>query len=175
MDQRLLFHKVTMDPRTGSLPSAHSEHQQLIQSLVAAGVLAARENATEDEPQFYLTGKRKRRGVHLPKAIELSISWGYEIHSIKVNPRFWAAVVAGEELSHSAYGWYEGKRFPMEWNFNCGDIQNLYITYGNDGGVGYEGNVFDLYIAEYLSYDESSIPKNLPSPIRELYERLKEV
>jgi hypothetical protein len=137
-----------MDPRTGSFPTAQPEHQRLIQSLVDAGILGVREKITEDESQFFLTGKPKRRGVHLPKAVELSISWGYETHSIKVRTKFWAAVVAGDELTYRSYGWYEGKRFPMQWSFNCGEIQDIYITYGNDGGVGYQGNVFDLYINE---------------------------
>lgn len=136
-----------MDPRTGAFPSAHNEHQRLIQSLLNAGLIKIAPENDEDGRQFLLTGKRKGEGSVLPKKIELSIEWGYEAHSLSVAPLVWAQIVSGEEVTLRSRGAYEGKFFWIQWSFNCGEIQDLYVTYGDDGGVGYEGNIFDLYLS----------------------------
>jgi|WetSurMetagenome_2_1015567.scaffolds.fasta_scaffold475804_2 hypothetical protein len=136
-----------MDPRKGAFPSAHNEHQRLIQSLLNAGLIKIAPENDEDGRQFLLTGKRKGEGSVLPKKIELSIEWGYEAHSLSVTPLVWAQIVSGEEVTLRSRGAYEGKFFWIQWSFNCGEIQDLYVTYGDDGGVGYEGNIFDLYLS----------------------------
>ena len=136
-----------MDPRTGRFPSAHQDHQHLVQLLVDAGLIQAVPPNEENGRDFLFTGKRKRRGAALPKKIELSVEWGYEIHTLSVTPSVWAKIVAGEEIVQKSRGAYEGAQFWIEWSFNCSGVQTLSVKYGDDGGVGYEGNIYDLHIS----------------------------
>ena len=137
-----------MDPRTGQLGQNRDVHQKIIQDLIDAGLLCLRENAEEYESQFESSEKRKRRGAYLPRKLQLSIGWGYELHAFCIKPKVWARIVAGEETVLFSRGAYEGKFFRIQWSFNCGKLQDLYVTYGDEGSVGYEGNIFDLYIDE---------------------------
>lgn len=137
-----------MDPRTGAAGSQHPNHQRIIQALINANLLRIRDTPGEDESQFEETGARKRYGVELPKSYRVGISWGYELHELTIPVRQWARIVGGVEISMTSRGWYEGKSFPITWSFNSYEVQSLYVTYGDDGGVGYEGNLYDLLIDE---------------------------
>lgn len=74
--------------------------------------------------------------------VEVSVSWGYELHTIKVSARKWKRIRAGESLMLKSIGWYEGKSFPCRWYFDLEDEHSLVVCYGADG-EGFVGNISD--------------------------------
>jgi hypothetical protein len=73
--------------------------------------------------------------------VEVSVSWGYETHSVKVGIAKWKQIRAGEAIMVKSIGWYEGKSFPCHWYFDLGAEDSLVVCYGDDGGQGFVGHV----------------------------------
>jgi hypothetical protein len=66
-------------------------------------------------------GKNSRRfRVH----VELTARWGNDDaeSTIKVSRRRWKAIQDGAEFVAVAWGWYEGRRFPVVWRFANGEV-----------------------------------------------------
>lgn len=76
-----------------------------------------------------------------PEKIHLWVEWGYEVHSLKVEPGDWADITAGKKLSLPGKRYrYEGDAFDCTWYFNEREKGDLRVEYanvnGNWGGVG---------------------------------------
>lgn len=54
--------------------------------------------------------------------VVLTARWGNDDaeSTIKVSRRRWRAIQAGSEYRTAAWGWYECRRFPVEWRFAAG-------------------------------------------------------
>ncbi len=83
-------------------------------------------------------------------AAEIYVTWGYECHSIILTPRNWSKVKKGKPLSIRGKGYYyEGEFFWDYWTFAGGLDGILNVSYGNDGGGGWEGKLSDATINEF--------------------------
>jgi hypothetical protein len=79
----------------------------------------------------------------------ITVTWGYEPHSITLSPRDWAKVKAGEELDIDGKGYhYEGEFFWDYWHFGGGLQGELVVNYGNDSAQGFVGKLNDARIDE---------------------------
>jgi len=73
---------------------------------------------------------------------EITVEWGYELHSIKLTPRDWSLVKSGKPLNIRGIGYhYEGEFFWDYWSFSGGLGGSLIVSYGDDGGVGFNGKL----------------------------------
>jgi hypothetical protein len=136
-------------PKNGERHPNVIEHERVAKLLIEAGYLAWQSDEDADgDYVLTLPAKRSRAKIVLPKTICYSVEWGYELHSVNIQPRTWATILAGEEVALRSRGWYEGTSFPVRWHFNYGEAHSLCVTYGDDGGTGYEGDVTDGYICE---------------------------
>jgi hypothetical protein len=66
-------------------------------------------------------GKKSRESrVH----VELTARWGNDDaeSSIKMSRSRWMAIQDGAEFVTVAWGWYEGRRFPVVWRFARGEV-----------------------------------------------------
>ena len=59
--------------------------------------------------------------------VELRALWGNDDaeSTIKISSRQWKKIQAGEEFEKGAWGYYEGKRFSVEWRFKDGLVSIL--------------------------------------------------
>jgi creatinine amidohydrolase/Fe(II)-dependent formamide hydrolase-like protein len=78
--------------------------------------------------------------------VEVSVSWGYELHTAKVSARKWKRIRSGEAVMVKSIGWYEGKSFECRWYFDPDAENSLVVSYGNDGADGFIGNILDATI-----------------------------
>jgi len=118
-------------------------------------------SATPDDP-IYSTGpeifsrpesneSKEDTGSKLNGITEalISVEWGSEIHSIKLTSRNWRRVKSGRQLKIRGKGYYyEGQFFWDYWYFAGGIYGSLLVTYGSDGGCGFEGLLRDATIKE---------------------------
>jgi hypothetical protein len=83
-----------------------------------------------------------------PKAggARIWVEWGNEIHEITLTPRNWRLVKAGHPLRIRGSGAGEGKSQWEYWNFAGSLSGRLFVEYGNDGAVGFEGRLCDAEI-----------------------------
>lgn len=80
----------------------------------------------------------------------IKVEWGYESHSLTLTPRNWAAIKAGRAHSQRGAGyWYEGEFFWDYWKFLGGPDPRLEVGYGDDGGMGWEGDLSDADVVEH--------------------------
>ena len=80
----------------------------------------------------------------------ISVTWGYDQHSITLTPRNWARVKKGQPLSIRGKGYYyEGEFFWDGWDFEGGLDGELSVSYGGDGGGGFIGCLGDATIEEH--------------------------
>lgn len=87
----------------------------------------------------------------LPKGrhgVTVTVSWGYELHSVKIGAARWRRIRRGEAVLVRSKGWYEGKSFPCFWLFDDNAEYSLVVNYGNDGGTGFNGDIRDATIEE---------------------------
>jgi hypothetical protein len=83
-------------------------------------------------------------------AVEISVQWGYEIHSIVLSPGDWEVVKNGGPLNISGEGyWYEAEFFEDYWMFGGGPDGSLQVSYGDDGAVGFTGTLSGAEITEF--------------------------
>jgi len=87
------------------------------------------------------------------KSVTLSVEWGYDTHSLTIGPRNWQKIKAGKEWGTPGETYdYEGERFGCYWSFNSrGKPGSLIVSYGNDGGEGYDGDWADADITEHYA------------------------
>lgn len=123
------------------------EHERIAQLLVEEGYLKWEQDG-EGEFSLHLAPRHPKRSSRVPKSISFSVEWGYELHSVSIPIAKWAAILAGEALSFKSVGWYEGKKFPVWWSFSCDDRHSVYVSYGDEGLTGFEGDITNGYISE---------------------------
>lgn len=79
--------------------------------------------------------------------VRVTVEWGYEQHSLLLTPQQWSQVVSGSPLSVVGPGYaYEGEFFQDYWSFAGGMQGDLIVTYGHDGGSGFDGKLEDAAI-----------------------------
>lgn len=84
-------------------------------------------------------------------AATISVSWGYELHSLTLTPDQWWKVRSGDPLGLEGEGYYyEGEFFQDYWIFSGGLDGELVVNYGNDGGTGWQGSLHSATIEESL-------------------------
>lgn len=81
----------------------------------------------------------------------ISVSWGNDVEvSIRLTPRNWASIKAGKTLQIRGKGYkHEGEFFWDHWDFSGGLYGSLVVTYGEEGGVGFDGLLADAVIKEH--------------------------
>lgn len=86
-------------------------------------------------------------------ATTVSVSWGYDVEvSIRLTLQDWTTIKSGKPLQISGKGYhYEGEFFEDNWHFGGGLEGPLLVTYGDDGGVGFDGRLCDANIEEHPS------------------------
>lgn len=72
------------------------------------------------------------------KWIELGFEWRYEWVSVRISPSQWKRILAGEEPGLKTRASNDGEEFTLYWGF---DEENLYVSYGDDGGTAYDGKI----------------------------------
>jgi len=79
----------------------------------------------------------------------ITVEWGYDLHSITLTERNWRRVKAGKPLSIRGKGYhYEGEFFWDYWQFSTTSKGSLLVGYGEDCGVGFDGELKDADIEE---------------------------
>ena len=134
-------------PKDGERHPNVVEHERIAHLLVEEGYLKWEQDGV-GEFALRLARRPHKRPSRVPKRISFSVEWGYELHSVSIPISKWAAILAGEEVSMKSVGWYEGTRFPVFWSFSCGETHGVYVSYGDEGLTGFEGDITDGYISE---------------------------
>ena len=80
--------------------------------------------------------------------VEVTVSWGYELHSVKVSAAKWKRIRGAEAIMIKSIGWYEGKSFQCRWYFDLNAEYTLIVSYGDDGADGYIGSISSASIEE---------------------------
>jgi hypothetical protein len=101
-----------------------------------AVILGGQEDLTEEE----LPGGRH--------GVTVTVSWGYELHSVRIGAARWRRIRRGELVIARSRGWYKGKSFPCRWYFDLNEETSLVVNYGNDGGEGFVGKISHATIDE---------------------------
>lgn len=84
-------------------------------------------------------------------AATITVKWGYECHSIRLSPAQWFKVRTFKPLNIAGPGYYyEGDFFQDYWSFWSPGPHELVVTYGDDGGTGFNGSLTGAQIEEYL-------------------------
>lgn len=80
--------------------------------------------------------------------VTLGIEIGYELRTIILTHSQWVEVQSGHELIQEVDDLYEGESFTYRWHFNnpSDPESTLVITYGD--GVGFDGNIRDVFLVE---------------------------
>lgn len=85
-------------------------------------------------------------------AVRLTVSWGYEPHSISLTSRQWTQLCAGQWFTKKGERYqYEGEEFQTVWIFNDDEMGSLRVTYSSaDGseGDGFVGALSGAVIEE---------------------------
>jgi ribosomal protein L25 (general stress protein Ctc) len=86
--------------------------------------------------------KKKSKAKNPRVYIELRTVWGNgdAESSIKVSRRRWEKIQEGAEYCTSAWSWYEGSRYSVEWRF----FEGNFCIYG----TGSEERAVDLPVSE---------------------------
>ncbi len=79
----------------------------------------------------------------------ITVSWGYEPHSLKLSARDWRLIKSGKSMKIRGEGYHhEGDFFWDYWDFSGGLNGSLIVEYGEDGGTGFVGKLSDAAIEE---------------------------
>ena len=117
-----------------------------------AGLLTRKELATlpTGSPDKIEAPKHRLSSARDSKSATISVKWGYEVHSITLAPRNWAAVKAGKPHQQRGSGYrYEGQFFWDYWAFGGGLNGSLDVAYGEEGAEGFRGRLGDARIEEH--------------------------
>ena len=86
-------------------------------------------------------------------SVTITVEWGYELHSLTLNPENWQTVQDGNHLKVTGEGYeFEGECFTDYWEFNLaekGSLKVLYCSNKLDSGCG-TGEGFNATIADAL-------------------------
>jgi hypothetical protein len=102
-----------------------------------------------EHPQQNLRNRGLTMGMKTLGAT-VSVRWGNDVGvSIRLTPKNWARIKAGKPLSIRGKGYYyEGEFFWDYWHFGGGLDGSLTVSYGEDGGTGFDGNLKNAEIEE---------------------------
>lgn len=80
----------------------------------------------------------------------ITVSWGYEPHSITLTQRNWSEILSGKPLRIRGTGYhYEGEFFWDYWHFGGGREGSLRVDYGEDGATGFDGTLDAAEVEEH--------------------------
>ena len=122
--------------------------------LRASGLTVTVKTAPSDDDEYLVVfppnrGKLKQHNLLPPggsHGVNVSVSWGYELHDVHVSARKWKRICAGEAVMVKSIGWYEGQSFECRWYFDLNAEYSLVVSYGDDGADGFIGNIRDATI-----------------------------
>jgi len=151
-----------MDPITGDIkPSSIITSNSSIDELKAA-ITHTNETRINRLYAFHILYGRRVKGYDKksfrkfrqelyakPVKASVSVSWGYEGHSLDITARNWKRLLNGNEYSKSIRYWYEGESCSSYWYFS-GGVNSELIIGGDDGAQRYLGNLMDADIVEYI-------------------------
>lgn len=87
--------------------------------------------------------------------VQLTVEWGYELHSISLRPELWMRIQSGEAMNLKGDGYsYEGFEFQDYWQFFGQGREEVVVTYtavnGDvmDEGDGFAGGLCDVLVDE---------------------------
>jgi hypothetical protein len=81
------------------------------------------------------------------ESVTVSVSWGYELHTITLAAEDWVKVISGDDLKlHGPGYYYEDEFFQDYWHFSGGLDGSVEVTYGDDGAQGFIGQLMDADI-----------------------------
>ncbi len=105
-------------------------------------------NTLDGSNEYTVTFPHGQRPVSNVGAV-ITVEWGYESHSIQLSPRDWSKVKGGDGLGIEGAGYfYEGEFFQDYWDFDGGLDGRLEVSYGDDGGCGFDGHLSDAAVEE---------------------------
>ena len=85
------------------------------------------------------------------RKVKLSVYWPDDQKTVTLRHSEWEIVISGQSFSKSGDGYYyDGEFFQDTWLFNNGEDE-LQVLYGDDGGVGFIGDINDAQI-EFINY-----------------------
>jgi len=83
------------------------------------------------------------------KKIRISVYWPDDTKSVILTQKEYQSILDGNPLDKDGEGYcYDGEDFEDRWSFEGGLDSNLIVNYGDDGGVGFDGNLSDCEIEE---------------------------
>ena len=83
------------------------------------------------------------------KKIRISVYWPDDTKSVILTQKEYQSILDGNPLDKVGEGYcYDGEDFEDRWSFEGGLDGNLIVRYGDDGGVGFDGNLSDCDIEE---------------------------
>ncbi len=83
------------------------------------------------------------------KRIEVSIYWPDGWKSVILTPKEYQSILAGKPFSKDGEGYgYDGEDFQDWWSFEGGMEGKVVVSYGDDGGEGFNGRLSDCEIQE---------------------------
>ena len=74
--------------------------------------------------------------------VEIGFEWGYEWTALRMKPKQWLSILKGDSVSVKTRQANDGERFTLSWGFRNGT--DLYVSYGDDGGTAYDGELDGL-------------------------------
>jgi hypothetical protein len=83
------------------------------------------------------------------KKIRISVYWADDCKSIIISKKEYQCILDGKPFETSGEGYsYDGEDFSDWWTFEGGPDNNLLVSYGEDGGEGYNGPLSGCEIEE---------------------------
>jgi hypothetical protein len=83
------------------------------------------------------------------KKIRISVYWADDLKSISITEKEYQFILDGNPFETCGEGYcYEGEDFTDFWTFEGGTNSNLVVSYGEDGGRGFDGSLLDCKIEE---------------------------
>lgn len=86
-------------------------------------------------------------------AVQVSVEWGYELHTIILPDKDWKHIESGGSLEVDGEGYsYEGDNFLDTWIFSGGIEGELLVLYKLEGGeicdegTGFTGRLADTWV-----------------------------
>ena len=102
-----------------------------------------------DTNAFVVPRPARRSKARQTGGTMITVEWGYDSHSITLNPGQWAGVLSGEPLGVKGPGYYyEAALFQDYWDFEGGLDGSLSVSYGDDGAEGFNGTLRSARIQE---------------------------
>jgi hypothetical protein len=89
--------------------------------------------------------------------VSIGAEWGNEMHELTLPFERWVRILSGESWSIGMPYWCEGQQFTGKWSFD--ETGGLVVSYDDDGGVGWEGDLGSLDVLEGPKLDNVDLAR----------------